>query len=106
MRLRGLARNLYKEKIRRHRADINIGKNGIHMNLINEVKRILEEYGVVKVRILRNARNGVSDDDIARLVRSVDAIIVDSRGYTYILMARKILKSSSRINSERSKELG
>ncbi|MEM0372158.1 MAG: YhbY family RNA-binding protein [Ignisphaera sp.] len=103
VKLRGLARRLYKERIRRHRADVNIGKNGIHMNLINEVKRVLEEHGIVKVRILRNARNSISDDDIAMLAKSVDGVIVDSRGYTYILISRKILKSSSRIDLERSK---
>lgn len=101
VKLEGLAEELRKECTRRHRADVNIGRNGIHTNLVNEVKRVLEAQGIAKLRVLRNARNIVSDDDVASLAKAVDAIVADSRGYTYILIARKILKSSSRIDSER-----
>lgn len=95
MRLKGFIKELKKRKVGTHRADVNIGKNGIHRGLINEIKRILETQGCVKVRILRSSRRNISEEDVIKLAKETDSVIVDSRGYTYVLIARRILKSSS-----------
>ncbi len=88
MRIRDIVKMLKKRKVAQSRADVNIGKRGIHPGLIEEIKRRLEAEGAVKIRILKNARENVSEEDIKRLAEQVNALIVDSRGYTYVLVLR------------------
>ncbi len=87
---------LRKQKVSIHRADVNIGKNGLHESIINEIKRRLELDGVIKIRILRNARQYVSENDIYQLAKNIDAIVADARGYAYILISKKALKGNPR----------
>ncbi len=95
MRLKGKLRELKKRKVAQSRADINIGKNGIHPGLIEEIRRRLEAEGAIKIRILKNARQKVSEEDIKKLADEVGAIIIDHRGYTFIL-AKRSLRSAKR----------
>ncbi len=95
MKLGRRLKELKKVKVAQHRADVNIGKNGIHEGLIQEVRRRLEEEGVIKIRILKNARSKVSEEDVRKLAEAVGAIIIDHRGYTFIL-AKRSLRSARR----------
>ncbi len=90
---------LKKQKVAIHRADVNIGKNGLHENIVNEIKRRLELERVVKIRILKSARQYVSENDIYQLAKNIDAIVADVRGYTYVLISKKALKGSPRKKS-------
>ncbi|NPA97721.1 MAG: RNA-binding protein [Crenarchaeota archaeon] len=90
MRLRGRLKELKKLKVAQHRADVNIGKNGIHAGLVEEIRRQLEAMGVVKIRILKNARQIVSEKDIYRLAEELRALVIDHRGYTFILAKRSL----------------
>ncbi len=72
-----------KEKI----VTINVGKNGLTENLINEINLQLEKRGVVKVRMLRNFRsiNLVEGKDKKKLAEEiasrVNGKLVDFRGF-------------------------
>lgn len=102
MRLKGLAEELRKEKVRTRRADINIGKRGIHRGLIEEIKKELEIKGCIKIKILKNARSIISEEDIVKLAEEVGSTIIDKRGYTYILISKKLFKISQKISPQKS----
>lgn len=85
-------KELVKEKIRTHRADVNIGKKGIYEGLINEIKRRLKQQQVVKVRILRSARKVFNSDrhEIAKRVAELtNSQLISVRGFTFILRKKK-----------------
>jgi len=92
-------RELKKRKVAQHRADVNIGKRGLHPGIIEEIRRQLDLQNVVKIRILKSARKIVDEKAIEELARSLNAVIIDSRGYTYILAKRYL---SRREKSESS----
>ncbi len=63
---------------------INIGKRGINEGVINEINTILEKYGIVKVRMLRNFRSSTKMDkkELANeIARRVKGELVDFRGF-------------------------
>lgn len=72
-----------KEKV----ITINVGKNGLTENLINEINLQLEKRGVVKVRMLRNFRSinlieGKGKKELAEEIASkVNGKLVDFRGF-------------------------
>ncbi len=66
---------------------INVGKRGINEGLIREINTMLEKYGVVKVRMLKNFRmvkelEGKDKKQLAReIAEKVDGKLVDFRGF-------------------------
>jgi len=74
------------------RVDLQLGKKGITNSFLKEVKSRLEKQGVVKIRILKSFIK-TSDMDrrsIARnIANSVDADLIDIRGYTFILVKKR-----------------
>ncbi|BDC18327.1 YhbY family RNA-binding protein [Acidianus sp. HS-5] len=78
---------MISEKVKKVKAEhpaIRIGKNGLTEGLVNEIKRQLKEHEVVKVKI------GIKEQDRRELAKkvaeSVNARLVEVRGYTFILM--------------------
>ncbi len=63
---------------------INVGKNGVTENLINEINLQLEKRGTVKVKMLRNFRetSGKHKKELANEIASrVNGRLVDFRGF-------------------------
>ncbi len=100
-KIKSIIKELKKRKVAQHRADVNIGKKGIYDGIVNEIRRRLEQEGVVKIRVLKSARQKVSDKDIEELAKKLDAIVVDSRGYTYIIVSPKY---AAKLAKERRRE--
>jgi RNA-binding protein len=88
VRLKGVLEKLRKEKVV-SKADVNIGKSGLHEGIVKEIERRLKEHMAVKVKVLRSVRNTVTSEDIKRLAERLGAIIADERGYTYVLISKK-----------------
>ena len=73
---------------------INIGKAGLSPNVIKEVDRQLEEHEFVKIKFFRSALT--TDDSnkknlFVSLASSVNAKIIDERGFTVILYRKRRL---------------
>ena len=66
---------------------INVGKRGINEGLIREINTMLEKYGIVKVRMLKNFRmvgelEGKDKKQLAKeIAEKVDGKLIDFRGF-------------------------
>jgi len=84
---RGL--ELKKIKIHQSRGDVNIGSRGVTDSLIDEVKRRLKTQKCLKIKVFKSARGFVGDDDVEEIAKAVNAVIIDKRGFTYVLIDKK-----------------
>ena len=63
-----------------------IGKQGVTGSVISEIKEQLKNRKLIKVKILRSAREEMNRKEIAEnVVNSVGAKLVELRGNTFIL---------------------
>jgi len=71
-------------------ARVRLGKNGINENVLNEIKRHLDEEKVIKVRVLRSLiKMGYEVNQVAEEVASaLNAEIIDVRGHTFTLRSK------------------
>jgi len=77
-----------KEEVQQGRADVIIGKNGVTRGVLDEIRRHLEDKGVVKVKALKTAIKSTSMDrrSLAKHVAdSLGAWLLDVRGRTFVL---------------------
>lgn len=68
--------------------EINIGKNGVNDNVIEEIKRQLKNGEIVKVRFSRNIASN-KDEFLDTIVTSTKSKLVDVRGNVAVLYKRK-----------------
>lgn len=68
--------------------EINIGKNGVNDNVIEEIKRQLKNGEIVKVRFSRNIASD-KDEFLDTIVTSTKSKLVDVRGNVAVLYKRK-----------------
>ena len=77
-----------KEEVQQGRADVIIGKNGVTQGVLDEIRRHLEDKGVVKVKALKTAikSTGMDRRSLARHVaEKLGAWLLDVRGRTFVL---------------------
>ena len=68
--------------------EINIGKNGINDNVIEEIKRQLIAGEIVKVRFSRNIASN-KDEFLETIVTKTKSKLIDVRGNVAVLYKRK-----------------
>ena len=67
-------------------ADIQIGKSGISPGLLDQVTRLLKQYRLIKIRVLRNAPDPKEIDPIAeQIAQSTGSRVGITRGRCFIL---------------------
>ena len=64
--------------------EINIGKNGINDNVIEEIKRQLKAGEIVKVRFSRNIASN-KDEFLETIVTKTKSKLIDVRGNVAVL---------------------
>ncbi len=68
--------------------EINIGKNGVNENVIEEIKRQLKNQEIVKIRFTRSVSFN-KDEFLENIVAETKAKLVDVRGNVAVLYKRK-----------------
>ena len=68
--------------------EINIGKNGINENVIEEVKRQLKNNEIVKVRFSRTIATN-KDEFLEEIVSNTKSQLIDVRGNVAVLYKRR-----------------
>ncbi|MGC9009644.1 MAG: YhbY family RNA-binding protein [Sulfolobales archaeon] len=68
---------------------VRVGRKGITEGLINEIKRQLNQRGHIKLKILKNIRPYIRDEDVEKLANSAGGRVVSKRGYVYLIVLAK-----------------
>jgi len=77
---------------------VRIGKKGINENVIESVKEILKNEGVIKIRIMKSFKRnyGLEINEIAsKVAELVDGEVRDIRGNTFIITKKTVKKRSA-----------
>ncbi|MDY2745319.1 MAG: YhbY family RNA-binding protein [Methanosphaera sp.] len=68
--------------------ELNIGKNGVNDNVIEEIKRQLKNNEIVKIRFSRTVASN-KDELLETIVSQTRSKLVDVRGNVAVLYKRK-----------------
>ncbi|RAP50265.1 MAG: ribosome assembly protein YhbY [Methanosphaera sp. rholeuAM74] len=68
--------------------EINVGKNGVNDNVLEELKRQLKNNEIVKVRFTRTIASN-KDEFLEEIVSETKSQLVDVRGNVAVLYKRK-----------------
>ncbi len=68
--------------------EINIGKNGVNENVIEEIKRQLKNGEIVKIRFSRTIASN-KDEFLEEIVSNTKSKLIDVRGNVAVLYKRK-----------------
>lgn len=68
--------------------ELNIGKNGVNDNVIEEIKRQLKNNEIVKIRFSRTVASN-KDEFLENIVSQTRSKLVDVRGNVAVLYKRK-----------------
>ena len=85
----GMKRRL-KRKFTAEGPTVHIGKEGVTLQVINEVNRQLEQNEAVKAKILTTALKDLKAEEVAKIISNqTESTIVDIRGHTFILYKKR-----------------
>lgn len=73
-----------RKKSRQIEPALRIGKQGVTESVCAHIGMLLKKHKLVKIKLLKNA-SLTSDEAIAAIVKSTDAIVVDRIGLTFSL---------------------
>lgn len=68
--------------------EINIGKNGVNENVIEEIRRQLKNGEIVKIRFSRTIASN-KDEFLEEIVSGTKSKLIDVRGNVAVLYKRK-----------------
>jgi len=69
---------------------VNIGKEGVTLQIVNEVAKQLDSREMIKAKILKTALKEIETKDIAvKIAKQTESELVDVRGHTFLLFKRK-----------------
>ena len=69
---------------------VNIGKEGVTVQIVNEVAKQLNARKMIKVKILKTALKKIETKEIAvKISEQTESELVDVRGHTFLLFKRK-----------------
>ncbi|MFW9922135.1 MAG: YhbY family RNA-binding protein [Candidatus Thorarchaeota archaeon] len=72
-------------QIQAENAKVQIGKNGITENVLEEIKTHLKQNQLVKIKFLQNFLTEDLDADIDKICKETKTTLIDKRGKTAIL---------------------
>ena len=67
---------------------INIGKNGVNENVIEEIKRQLEANEIVRIKFAKNIARD-KDKYIDEIITQTKAKLIDVRGHVAVIYKKK-----------------
>ncbi|MFC1486658.1 YhbY family RNA-binding protein [Thermoproteota archaeon] len=69
---------------------VNIGKEGVTAQIVNEIAKQLDSREMIKAKILKTALKEIETKDIAvKIAKQTESELVDVRGHTFLLFKRK-----------------
>ena len=69
---------------------VNIGKEGVTTQIVNEIAKQLDSREMIKAKILKTALKEIEAKDIAvKVAKQTESELVDVRGHTFLLFKRK-----------------
>ena len=78
-------------EVRMGPVDVHIGKNGITSGLIEHITNILQKKKIIKIKVLREEAHEVTVDRIiATVLQQIKAVVLDVRGFTFILAKKPV----------------
>ncbi len=70
------------------KATVQVGKNGVTEEIIQEIMAQLKKRKIVKIKFLKNADRGDFKEKAQEIAERVNAELVEVRGFTFILRKR------------------
>ena len=79
-----------KHKLKDESPKLWIGKEGLTEKSLNEIEKQLKKKKMLKIKILKSALQQETKKNIAiKAAEQTEALLVDLRGYTFILYRKK-----------------
>lgn len=90
VKLSSKAKHNIKQGIRAEKATVWVGKDGSTEQIINEIRRQLDQREIVKAKIQQTALKDAETKQLAaKIAEQTDSNLIDVRGHTFVLYRPK-----------------